>query len=273
MPMSDAPRLRTPRDWAINLAAMTVLGAFLGVIGPFGTFNGGPLGIRLAYWIASMWIGFTIISTVVRLSMRLAARWDLPVWFTLAVGAAIGSALLATVVDGAQDYVFNGHPRGKGSWLEQYGYVLALTEPFAFLYFFVVGRGWRGAAPAVPVFPSPAVSSASGAGGDSFLNRLPPRLGRELLCLQMEDHYVRAHTARGSDLILIPLKEAMAELDGLSGLQVHRSWWVARDAVAEAVTSGRNLTLRLTNGLDAPVSRASIAKLKAAGWLEPRSGF
>ncbi len=85
----------------------------------------------------------------------------------------------------------------------------------------------------------------------------------------MEDHYVRAHTARGSDLILIPLKEAMAELEGVDGLQVHRSWWVAREAVAEPLTSGRNLTLRLTNGLEAPVSRASIARLKAAGWLTP----
>jgi DNA-binding LytR/AlgR family response regulator len=85
---------------------------------------------------------------------------------------------------------------------------------------------------------------------------------------------VRAHTARGSDLILIPLKDAIAELEGVDGLQVHRSWWVARGAVAEALSSGRNLTLRLTNGLEAPVSRASIATLRATGWLanEGRAG-
>jgi DNA-binding LytR/AlgR family response regulator len=96
---------------------------------------------------------------------------------------------------------------------------------------------------------------------------LPPRLGHDLLCLQMEDHYVRAHTARGSDLILTPLKDAIAELGATDGLQVHRSWWVARAAVAEPVTSGRNLSLRLSNGLEVPVSRASVAKLRAAGWL------
>jgi DNA-binding LytR/AlgR family response regulator len=33
------------------------------------------------------------------------------------------------------------------------------------------------------------------------------------------------------------------------------------------VTSGRNLILRLSNGLEVPVSRASVAKLRAAGWL------
>jgi DNA-binding LytR/AlgR family response regulator len=100
----------------------------------------------------------------------------------------------------------------------------------------------------------------------SFLDRLPPRLGRTLLCLQMEDHYVRAYTDRGSELILLPLKAAVAELDG-AGLQVHRSWWVARAAVTGAVQDGRNLKLKLVNGLEAPVSRASIAALREAGWL------
>ena len=103
--------------------------------------------------------------------------------------------------------------------------------------------------------------------GPAFLNRMPPRIGRELLCLQMEDHYVRAHTARGSDLILTPLKDAIAELADIEGMQVHRSWWVARTAVAGPVANGRNLALRLTNGLEVPVNRASVAKLKLAGWL------
>ena len=56
--------------------------------------------------------------------------------------------------------------------------------------------------------------------------------------------------AKGSDLILTPLKEAIAELGDTDGLQVHRSWWVARRAVVEPVTSGRNLSLRLSNGLE-----------------------
>ena len=100
-----------------------------------------------------------------------------------------------------------------------------------------------------------------------FLDRLPPRLGRDLLCLQMEDHYVRAYTARGSDLVLTPLKEAIAELGAVDGLQVHRSWWVARAAVAEPLVRGRSVALRLTNGVEAPVSRAQVARLRAAGWL------
>jgi DNA-binding LytR/AlgR family response regulator len=39
--------------------------------------------------------------------------------------------------------------------------------------------------------------------------------------------------------------------------------------VAEPVANGRSFSLKLTNGLDVPVSRASVAKLRAAGWLGP----
>jgi DNA-binding LytR/AlgR family response regulator len=117
--------------------------------------------------------------------------------------------------------------------------------------------------------PRPAPSPADlPAAAPAFLAALPPRLGRDLLCLQMEDHYLRVHTALGSDLVLTPLKDALAELTGVEGLQVHRSWWVARAAVAGSVSEGRNLRLKLVNGLAVPVARASVARLRASGWLE-----
>ena len=51
------------------------------------------------------------------------------------------------------------------------------------------------------------------------------------------------------------------------GMRVHRSWWVARAAVVGVEVEGRNLKLRLSNDLRAPVSRASVAKLRQVGWL------
>ncbi|MFT4251060.1 MAG: LytTR family transcriptional regulator DNA-binding domain-containing protein, partial [Caulobacter sp.] len=50
-------------------------------------------------------------------------------------------------------------------------------------------------------------------------------------------------------------------------LQVHRSWWVARRAVARVERDGRNLRLRLVDGEAAPIARAAVARLRAAGWL------
>ena len=78
---------------------------------------------------------------------------------------------------------------------------------------------------------------------------------------------MRVHTALGSELILLRMRDAVAELDGIDGAQVHRSWWVARDAVEDVKRDGRNLRLVLTGGLEAPVSRARVAELKDSGWL------
>ena len=83
----------------------------------------------------------------------------------------------------------------------------------------------------------------------------------------MEDHYIRLHTVGGSVLVLMPLSQAMKELGDLDGLKVHRSWWVARHAVTGVVEDGRNLRLRLKGGLEAPVSRTNVVRLRQAGWL------
>jgi DNA-binding LytR/AlgR family response regulator len=89
----------------------------------------------------------------------------------------------------------------------------------------------------------------------------------------MEDHYVRAHTRLGSALILIPLRQAVEELGGLPGLRIHRSWWVARHAVVGSMQDGRNVRLRLANGLFAPVSRGSVAAARAFGLLTPAETY
>jgi DNA-binding LytR/AlgR family response regulator len=83
----------------------------------------------------------------------------------------------------------------------------------------------------------------------------------------MEDHYVRAHTVLGSEMILMRLRDAMAELDDVEGQQIHRSWWVARHAVEDVRRDGRNLRLVLPGGLEAPVARANVAALKEQGWI------
>ena len=254
--------LGSPRQWAVDLAVATGVGVFLGVIGPFGSFNGGALEYRLFFWVANLWIGLIILSLVMRVSLRAASRLGLPIWFALPACAAIGALPLSLAVALFSAHYWPGNHGHMGSMLETYGQVLAITEPCAFGYYFLV-RGRR----LTPTQALSAPAMAPPAGGGRFIDRLPSRLGRNLLCLQMEDHYVRAHTDLGSDLILTPLKTAVAELAEVDGLQVHRSWWVARSAIASPVVDGRNYSLRLTNGLEVPVSRASVAMVRAAGWL------
>ncbi len=112
------------------------------------------------------------------------------------------------------------------------------------------------------------VLAAPAAQPPKFLARLPPRLwGAEIYAVEAEDHYLRLHTSKGSDLILLRLSDAVAELEGLEGAQTHRSWWVAKAGVADVRRSEGRATLVLKDASEAPVSRSYAKALREAGWL------
>ena len=116
-------------------------------------------------------------------------------------------------------------------------------------------------APAAPPAPEGALPPR-------FLTRLPSRFAdAELWAVEAQDHYLRVHTSRGDDLILMRLADALVELDGLEGARTHRSWWVARDAVMGVERGDGRATLSLKGGLQAPVSRAYAKALREAGWF------
>ncbi|CAN5318400.1 LytTR family DNA-binding domain-containing protein [soil metagenome] len=255
----------SPPGIARRLAFATVAGVFLGLIGPFGSYDA-PASVRIASWTASFWVGSLILSLAIRAAFIAERRTALPVWFTLSAATLVAAAPLSAAAWAIFRITSRRSPSSTA--LEFYLQTLAITAPLAFGYLALS----RLVARAVPDGPSTrdglaAVETAASSTGTPFLDRLPPRLGRDLLALQMEDHYVRAHTAHGSDLVLIPLRQAVEELSDVEGLRVHRSWWVARSAVAGARWEGRNLRLRLTGGVEAPVARSSVAELRAAGWL------
>ena len=85
--------------------------------------------------------------------------------------------------------------------------------------------------------------------------------------MEAEDHYLRLHTSRGEDLILMRLSDALGELEGLEGAQTHRSWWVAKSAIGEVKRGDGRATIVLPNGKEAPVSRTYARALRKAGWL------
>ena len=98
-----------------------------------------------------------------------------------------------------------------------------------------------------------------------ILARVPlPQRGR-LLALVVEDHYVDIVTDKGKALVLMRLADAMRETGAVTGLQIHRSHWVARDAVVRAQRNEGKLSLELSNGMRLPVSRGFLQAVKQAG--------
>jgi hypothetical protein len=251
-------------------------GLFLGFVGPFGTYESLYLGWRLAYWVSLILCG-TLFFPVLYILCRthLKPRRVSPFLYVPLV-AILGSLPMMLVVMGVTAAMFSTDMQFR---LDNYLRVCAIALPLVVLHhLFSEWRGMRGVpvethaepAPIAPVEqPAPVAASvpAAVAGPDKseprLIKRLPGRLGTDILCLQMEDHYVRVHTTLGQDMILMRLRDAIAELDGLEGLQVHRSWWVARHAIARSTRDGKSMTLTLTNGLDIPVARDRITEIRA----------
>lgn len=95
-------------------------------------------------------------------------------------------------------------------------------------------------------------------------------LGKDVLALQVEDHYVRVHRTSGSELILMPLGRAIAGVEA-EGVRVHRLWRVVGHAVQKVEGNARSMRLHLSNGVIASVARSAVIYLKAAGWLVERA--
>jgi hypothetical protein len=225
------------------------------VVGPYGSFFNGPLGVRLAYWIGVIWISTAIFGVIVRLSLAAGRRLGMPPWFMAGVAALLGAAVQAVIV--AWIAVALWPQLASFTPLIWYSQCLAISIPLVSAYLLMRPRllGPRLASP-VPVSPEPPGSAAE------------PKPA-EVICLRMEDHYVRVHTLAGSRLVAGPFERVIAGLGAQEGMRVHRSWWVARAAVVGVLIDGRNLRLELSGGLSAPISRASVARLREAGWLSP----
>ena len=102
----------------------------------------------------------------------------------------------------------------------------------------------------------------------TFLERLPVKYRTaELHAISSEDHYLRVHTNLGEELILMRLADAVRELSGADGLQVHRSWWISKSGITdEKRVDGRSLLI-LPSGTEVPVSRSFRPKAKEAGLI------
>lgn len=97
----------------------------------------------------------------------------------------------------------------------------------------------------------------------ALYERLPPHLrSADIYALAAEDHYVRVITARGDELVLMRLSDAIRETAPLKGLSPHRSWWVAEAGVDNIKKS--EIILRTEQTV--PISRTGMKLVREAGW-------
>ena len=263
--MRESPYVKSlPRQ----LPAVLVLAVVMAVTGPFGTYDHMSLGVRVIYFA-----GLGVLNWV---QIMLLAAWfgslePIDRWPVAARMVLVG--LLASVPGTVEVFALTG-------WLGRpiplipsvvaiiFAENAVLTVAISVAIGLLVETRLRETADRERNRVAElAQATTPRAASPDFFRRIPPALGRDLLALEMEDHYLRIHTVLGSDLILLRLRDALVELGPGRGRQVHRSWWVAEGAVASAERGARPL-LVLRNGLKVPVSKSFRDQVKEAGWLD-----
>lgn len=245
------------RGWLRGLTISLVVGLFLAFSGAFGTIEA-SLWRRLVYWLGLMSVGTFMGGAIARLFFPKGeperAIWGL-LWRALAASLVMSLPFTFVVWAGSTWILGGDMPASNLPFL--FGAVLMVALVMVTLNI-LVERPRMAAFQAVQeAAPRPV----------KFLERLPLRLkGASLHAVEAEDHYLRLHTSKGQDLILMRLADAVEELDGLEGAQVHRSWWVARQAIVDVRRGDGRATLTLADGAQVPVSRTYARLLREAGW-------
>lgn len=89
----------------------------------------------------------------------------------------------------------------------------------------------------------------------SLYSNLPEALGKDIVAISSDLHYLNVHTTLGKTLILGSLKEYVDAFQEV-GMLVHRSQWVVKAHIVKVYITGDESYCLMSNGLKAPVSRS-----------------
>ena len=249
--------------WAVSMLRGSAISIGLGVIfawfGVYGTAEI-PFPARIVYWSGLIAVG---AATALFVSPLVFERWLKTAHPALQI--AVASLLISLPVTIG---IIILEAAGDGSltqpmwWGQQYLYVVVVSA-------LLTTGGWaldrlQEKSAAVPL----ATTQPASAGSLAFAERLPIKFrSGTVYAVSAEDHYLRVHTSLGETMVLMRLADAVRELASLEGLQTHRSWWVAKQGLADASRGDGKVMLTLKSGAEAPVSRTYQKAVKDAGWL------
>jgi hypothetical protein len=269
-------RLDIWRRCAAEVSLVIVIGPLFAWIGPFGTAEAGPVE-SLMYWCSLLAIWFVSVAlteTLLGHSERfrsLSPKMRRTATILLAAMPMMVAAASAT-------HALSGWRSTTDEVLELYVQIIVLGSIALFSASVMMPQWRKVISYLAPMGPTPEPAQRrptiehvyeeeqppTASTGGRLNTRLPPRIRGRIICLEMQDHYVRVHTDLGSALVLMRLGDAISEVDAGSGRQVHRSWWVLDEAVEGFERVGRTGVLSLGNGLRVPVPQRYLRDVEAA---------
>lgn len=254
----------------IELLVMVALGLLVGLLGPFGTF-GEPPAQRMLNWVIWLVVGYALFRPINVIAGWLCEATGLPniggKSLSLVVASVPLTLIVTMMVTGLR---FDETLRWPGFWT-MYLYICVIAVVASIVMNMIFGRRAQmltAPPPANSDTPTVLLSDPSKTLVEPAhaVLPLPPGFG-PVNAMKGEDHYVRVIGETREELILMRMRDAIERLGDVDGLRVHRSWWVAKHAIASVRRDGRTAVITLTSGHEVAVARDMMPQLRAAGWL------
>lgn len=245
-----------PRRWLGELGLLVAAGAFMTLVGAFGTWAA-PLSVRAPYWLLVMLGGGTLLAvgewrlTDSALARRLRLKPDI---LAAVLTAPLTTALVWLLSMGA----FHQQPRPE--------HLARLLVSVLLVGFALTGLRRMAGPWARPASGERerGQGTASTTGVTALHAALPRRMRlARIETVRADDHYLLVHTDQGCAHIHMRMADALAALAGTSGVRVHRSWWVSTEVIVSARWAHGRGTLALHGGRLVPVSRTYARATRA----------
>lgn len=236
------------------------------LVGPFGTYEAMTFWQRAMFWSLDVLGGMAIIVPILHVFFASRLVASVPPWPRFLLGVALGALPTAGYITilygtvGAALEISTPFPLLYGE-VAMFSALLLVAE-FVF-WPAVFGAHSAPAAQAERMAPLPTPPAPPTPGpepqGVALLARLPQaHRGARVVSISMQDHYAEVTSTAGTALILMRLGDAIDLLEGCPGARIHRSHWVAQDAVDAIARNGRRFELVLNDGRRLPIGNTYL---------------
>jgi hypothetical protein len=250
----------TKREWPADLAVTSAIallaGAVIGLLGPFGTYSF-ALSNRLVYWIAIIGINWLLCAVTLREIERLFPPDRIYSLIAVPLLTSLVLVVPATAVVFSVGRLIE--PALTPNIVPLLGMVFLLLVVLATPGYVIRRLIRQRHEPGIK--PRDSRESAVTPDNEStFFARFTPPIRGPITSIESQDHYLVVRGPEDRRMIHCRMNDAQREL-GAVGIRVHRSWWVAKDAIERRLRRNGRHYLELTDGQLIPISRAYLPSL------------
>lgn len=220
-----------------------------------------PLWLTILHWFVHLFVAAVLVATAT--AMGVIAGLRMP--WTLVVAVLLLPFLLAPFSMAVELILEQPTHRHEASFTLGQLYLLELVHlapPSLGLSAFVAVFACRVADIAKKHRVSRLLRQAPELPLRSMIKSVPHNLGDDLIRAEAQDHYVRLVTTHGTTTLKMAFSDCVAALEGLRGVQCHRSHWVRFKHVQKMKRAGSAYLCILSDEAEIPVSRRRYSELK-----------